>query len=432
MRGRRYLAAGMAALMAMGAFSFNVSAEETVELTFMGWEASPLETEAVEAGIASFEAAHPNIKVNYTTVPASDYSAKLLAAAASGTLPDCMFMQALDYRTFAAKDLIMDMTDLFDEEFSLDDFIDSSSEIMDIDGKVYGVAACTVMPIVFYNKDVFDAAGLEYPSADPENCWTMDEFREIAKQLTTDDVYGCYGLEDEGAWTALTNENEGHYFNEDYSAPDFDSEENEEVFSIIKAVRTEDGSSPDASTLESVGMTAIQMLETGKVAMLVNGSWALQELAASDVNVGKAPLPSLKQASSTGCSHLHCISADTEHPEEAWEFIKWLSGEEYQGSLISSGLWMPNRKSWYTEEGLEKWYNEDVHGEDYRYMLDYFQNAEPDERAFQISTKCADIIREEITVYLQQDGDLGEALSNAQTRMTEAMAEASENLGQAE
>ena len=106
-----------------------------------------------------------------------------------------MFVAAESYRNIVAKGALMDITDKFNADYPLDDFIDSSRTIMDVDGHVYGISSCTVSPILYYNKDVFDAAGIEYPNADPANCWTIDEFREVAKQLTTDDIYGVYGLE---------------------------------------------------------------------------------------------------------------------------------------------------------------------------------------------------------------------------------------------
>ena len=174
----------------VGSDNTSASSGEVVELTFTGWEASPLETEAVENGIKIFEEEHPNIKVSYTPgLSGSDYTAKLLSSAAAGSLPDIMFMQSTDYRTFASKGIIMDITDKFDQEFPLDGFIDSSRNIMDFDGKIYGVSSCTVMPIIYYNKDLFDAAGVEYPNADPANAWTIDEFREVAKKLTSNVIF---------------------------------------------------------------------------------------------------------------------------------------------------------------------------------------------------------------------------------------------------
>lgn len=101
----------------------------------------------------------------------------------------------------------------------------------------------------------------------------------MAKQLTTDDIYGAYGFETEDGLSAQLLSNGASRYNEDYTESTINSPEAKEVFETIKAIRVEDGSAPDASTLDAVGMSATQMLETGKVAMLLTGSWALQELA---------------------------------------------------------------------------------------------------------------------------------------------------------
>ncbi len=443
MKFKKVLAAGfiivIAAVFVAGCSSKNKTADsnsgaasadngETVTLNFIGWEASPLETAAVEDGIAIFVKEHPGIKVNYTPgLAGSEYNAKLLTAAASNSMPDVMFMMANAYRQFVSKGALLEITDKFNEEFPLDDFIDSSRTIMSIGGKVYGVSSCTVSPILYYNKDVFDEAGVDYPSSDPASSWTMDEFREVAKKLTTDDIYGCYGLETVAdTLAAQIISNGGSRYSADYKTSTMNTPEVKEVLEIIKAVRVEDGSAPDATTLDSVGMTAVQMLETGKVAMLIDGSWSLQELAASGMNVGMAPLPSYGEVLTTGQAHLHCVAAGTKYPEQAWEFVKFLSSLDYQGSLVSSGLWMPNRKSMYEEEMVAKWYKEEVHGDSYKNMLDYFQKAVVDPAALQYSSKCSDIISEETKLYFTDAQDIDATLQNIDKKSDEAISEALE------
>lgn len=428
---KKIWALSLAALTVIASAGSSVMAEDTgeiVELTFMGWEASPLETQAVENGIKAFEEQNPNIKVSYTPgLAGSEYNAKLLSSAAANALPDVMFVASESYRQLVSKGALMEITEKFDENFPLDDFIDSSRQIMEIDGKVYAISACTVSPIVYYNKDVFDAAGLEYPSADPAECWTIDEFREVAKQLTSEDIYGVYGLETVAdTLNAQILSNGGTRYSDDYMTSTMNSPEVKEVFETIKAIRVEDGSAPDASTLDAVGMSAKQMLQTGKVAMLVDGSWALQELAASDMNIGMAPMPSYGEVLTTGQAHLHAISAKTEHPEEAWKFLQFLSGMEYQGALCKSGLWMPNRNSMYEEEAVAQWYDDSVHGDSYKLMLDYFQNAVVDPTALQKSTQARDIIAEETDMYFKQDQDIDVTLENLDRRINEAVAEAVE------
>lgn len=402
------------------------SKDGVVELTFMGWEASPLETQAVKDGIAAFEKENPNIKVNYTPgLAGSEYNAKLLSSAAAGSLPDVMFVAAESYRAIVSKGALWDITDQFDESYPLDDFIDSSRQIMEVDGHVYGISSCTVSPIVYYNKDVFDAKGIEYPSADPENCWTIDEFRDIAKQLTSDDIYGVYGLETVAdTLNAQLLSNGGTRYNEDYTKSTMNSPENKEVFETIKAIRTEDGSAPDASTLDAVGMSAKQMLQTGKVAMLVDGSWSLQELAASGMNIGMAPLPSYGKVLTTGQAHLHCISDTSKHKDEAWKFLQFLSGMDYQGALVKSGLWMPNRYSMYEDDAVAQWYDEKVHGDSYKQMLTYFKDAVVDPTALQLTSQARDIIAEETDMYFKQDQDIDTTLQNMDTRIDEAIQDA--------
>lgn len=402
------------------------SKDGVVELTFMGWEASPLETQAVKDGIAAFEKENPNIKVNYTPgLAGSEYNAKLLSSAAAGSLPDVMFVAAESYRAIVSKGALWDITDQFDESYPLDDFIDSSRQIMEVDGHVYGISSCTVSPIVYYNKDVFDAKGIEYPSADPENCWTIDEFRDIAKQLTSDDIYGVYGLETVAdTLNAQLLSNGGTRYNEDYTKSTMNSPENKEVFETIKAFRTEDGSAPDASTLDAVGMSAKQMLQTGKVAMLVDGSWSLQELAASGMNIGMAPLPSYGKVLTTGQAHLHCISDTSKHKDEAWKFLQFLSGMDYQGALVKSGLWMPNRYSMYEDDAVAQWYDEKVHGDSYKQMLTYFKDAVVDPTALQLTSQARDIIAEETDMYFKQDQDIDTTLQNMDTRIDEAIQDA--------
>ncbi len=402
------------------------SKDGVVQLTFMGWEASPLETQAVKDGIAAFEKENPNIKVNYTPgLAGSEYNAKLLSSAAAGSLPDVMFVSAESYRAIVSKGALWDITDQFDENYPLDDFIDSSRQIMEVDGHVYGISSCTVSPIVYYNKDVFDQKGIDYPSADPENCWTIDEFRDVAKKLTSDDIYGVYGLETVAdTLNAQLLSNGGTRYNEDYTKSTMNSPENKEVFEIIKAIRTEDGSAPDASTLDAVGMSAKQMLQTGKVAMLVDGSWSLQELAASDMNIGMAPLPSYGKVLTTGQAHLHCIAETSKHKDEAWQFLQFLSGMDYQGELVKSGLWMPNRYSMYEDDAVAQWYDEKVHGDSYKHMLTYFRDAAVDPTALQLTSQARDIIAEETDMYFKQDQDIDTTLQNMDTRIDEAIQDA--------
>jgi multiple sugar transport system substrate-binding protein len=396
----------------------------TVTLTFMGWEASPLETEAVKNGIAAFEKANPGIKVSYTPT-SGDYIPKLLSSIAGNSPPDVFFCGSDSYRMLASRGVLLDITERFSAQFPLNDFIDSSRTIMSIDGKVYGISSCSVSPVIYYNKKIFDDAGEPYPSSDPNKVWTIDEFRAVAKRLTKNGIYGCYGLEANGGMIfAQVASGGGAPFSPDNNYSAYNAPEVKKVLQTIKAIRVEDGSMPAASTLENVGMNAAQMLQTGKVAMLMDGSWAMQQLSSLGFPVGIAPIPSYGKPITTGQAHLHSIAKASKHPEEAWKFLMFLSGMEYQGQLCKEGLWLPNRKSLWADGagGIDGWYDNARLGPYYRQMRPYLRDVMVAPEAMAKTAICMDIIAEEQDKYFKDNADLDATLANIERRCNAELA----------
>jgi multiple sugar transport system substrate-binding protein len=399
------------------------AAKEHVTLQFVGWEASPLETESVRKGLDIFMSRNPNITVEYNPIPGVGYGSKILTMMAGGTCPDVFFNEAYDYRGFAKVGAMLDVTDRFNKEYNIDEFIPTSAAIMQIDGRIYGISSCTVSPVLYYNKEIFDKAGLAYPPSDPAKAWTWAEFRDVAKKLTIVEggktkQYGVYGLESLFMTEALIMSNGGSYFNADVSKCTINSPETAEVMQAILDLRKLDGASPEAITLLTAGVTpsSANMLQTGNIAMLVHGSWALQELSQLDFKVGVGVLPKFKDAVTHGQAHVHAAWAKTPHPDEAWALLSFLASEEYQISNIKAGLWMPNRKSLYTEEGIAKWYNPAVHPEGFKEMVPYFENALVEPMSMNPKRIVNDIVVEEMDKFLHGNQPIGAVLANIEQR----------------
>jgi multiple sugar transport system substrate-binding protein len=404
---------------------------EPVNLKFVGWEVSPLETQSVQNGLDIFMSENPNITVDYNPIPHDQYTSKILTMMMAGTCPDVFFCFAYDYRSFVKGGNLLDLTDRFNENYNIDDYITNSAEIMNVDNKVYGISSCTVSPVLYYNKDIFDAAGMDYPPSDPNEAWTWDEFRDIAKQLTIvengDTVqYGVYGLENSYMFSALIMSNGGSYWddNNNITKTTINTPEAAEVMQEIYDLRVVDGSSFLAAQIDpDVFISAANMLQTGRIAMLIDGSWALQELATLDFPVGVGVLPKFKEAITHGQAHVHAAWAETEHPEEAWALLNFLSGDEYQLQNVKEGLWMPNRRESYTEEGIAKWYNPDVHPEGFLDMCPYFEDALVEPTAVNADLKVNDIFTEEMGKFLAGDIDINTALANIEERANAEFAE---------
>ena len=295
---------------------------------------------------------------------------------------------------------------------------------MIIDGKIYGISSCNVSPIMFYNKDLFDEAGLPYPPSDPDKAWKWDEFVEIAKKLTKTEggrttQFGATGFEVDWGWVfpPMVASNGGSVLNDDYTKVTLNSPESKEVFEAIRDLRVKHHVAPEVSFVEQSGMSASQMLQTGRVAMMVDGSWALQQLAQMDFPIGIGVLPIFDKPATVGQAHLHSAWAKTAHPEEAWQLIKFLSSEDYQLSNIRAGLWLPNRKELYKEENLSKWINPDVYPEGFENIVKYFTNYGKLWPGVVAGREPYDIINEEKDRFYAGDTTVDEMMANIDSRI---------------
>ena len=113
-------------------------------------------------------------------------------------------------------------------------------------------------------------------------------------------------------------------------------------------------------------MSNTQMLDTGKLAMAVDGSWALSFLYKITPKLGTAVLPGMAKKTGTNMqAHLHSAFASSEHPAESWEWVRYLSTPYYQTQFCKIGLWLPSQSDLMTEQGLQTWLTPGVHPEGY-------------------------------------------------------------------
>lgn len=401
-----------------------VMAADKVTLQFMGWEASPFETSITEQSLEQFMKENPDIKVEYTPV-AGEYPAKLLTMIAGNAAPDVFFIASDSYRSFQKRGVLLNLTEYFNKEMDIDEFIPLAQDKMLIDGEIYGVSSCDVSPVLFYNKSIFDEAGLPYPPSDPEKAWTWDEFLDVAKQLTVlkngkTVQYGVSGFEIEwvSAFSAMVKSNGGRVFNEDYTELLLDSPEAKEALVEIKNLQTVYGVSPLViANVQQGGMSSTQMLQTGRLAMLVDGSWTLQQLAQMDFPFGIGVLPKFKKPVTIGQAHLYSAWIKTKHPDEAWELIKFVSSREYQNKLVRTGIWLPNRMDMYEEENLANWMNPDVYPDDFGSMVKYFTNYAELWPAVKVPSEAWSIINEELGNFFVTDQSIDAVISRMKKRV---------------
>ena len=143
-----------------------VAAAEPVEITYSYW-GTPDEAASVQAVADRFNAEHPEIVVKVMAIPNEEYVTKLNTMATANELPDCGIMNEAGVLDFAEKGLLADVSDMYAGADSMP--LDSIT--FKKDGKPVAYSAANGILILYYNTDMFDAAGLPYPSATEPMTW---------------------------------------------------------------------------------------------------------------------------------------------------------------------------------------------------------------------------------------------------------------------
>jgi multiple sugar transport system substrate-binding protein len=156
--------------------------EEQVTLR-VGTQMTTAELASFEAGLAEIKEEHPEWNIVLEQTPQDAFPEKFNTQIASNTLPDIIQLGIQHAQQGISQGVLLDLTDLIeDEDFNTDDYWPGSMEGYLRDGKPYGIPLSASPNVLFYNKAMFDAAGVAYPTDD----WTFDDLKAAAIQLTLD------------------------------------------------------------------------------------------------------------------------------------------------------------------------------------------------------------------------------------------------------
>ncbi len=308
----------------------NGNSGEKITIRLTNW-GTTTDGEADQQLIDEFnETNDKNIEVVFDLVPSEGYGDRLTTSFSSGDGYDIFASGEGDFFKWVDRGLTMPMDDMMAADSDYTQTLPDSLMNM---GKVNGQQQYMVIdynPIcLYYNKDMFDAAGMEYPTSE----WTWDDLFDAAAQLTVkndDGTYEQYGFNAQNwAYAVLTYlESLGlNLMNEDGTECDgyLNSPEVAEALDRYFAMAEEpDKVSPASADLDTFG-SATAMMTAGKLAMFVSGGWDKVTLDEAGTNYGMALIPG--NHTSYLCASGYAIGANCKHPEAAWEVIKFLTSE---------------------------------------------------------------------------------------------------------
>ncbi|WP_308466123.1 ABC transporter substrate-binding protein [Rathayibacter soli] len=339
-RSIRALAAGVAVLT-LGMFGLTAcsgapassASTEKITLTYGIWDKN--QEPAMKQMVAAFEKQNPNITIDIQLTANADYWTKLQTAASAGSAPDVFWMNGPNFQLYASNGQLAPL-----DNVKKSDYPSNLIDLYTYDNKLYGAPKDFDTVGVWYNKKLFDAAGVAYPKAG----WTWDEFTADAKALTnkTTGTFGVaappYGQENYYDTVAQAG---GYIISKDGKKSGYDNPKTiEGVKFWLDLVK--DGASP--SLQQMTDTYSADLFTSGKIAMYWAGSWNPGAFAkssiAADINV--APLP---QGPTGNQSIIHglanVVSAKSAHLDAAKKFAAFASGKTAADFMAKSGAVIP-------------------------------------------------------------------------------------------
>ncbi|HEV2582625.1 MAG TPA: ABC transporter substrate-binding protein [Ktedonobacteraceae bacterium] len=319
-----------------------------VTLTVSGWTSTPAEDGLVQQNLQNFEKLHPNIKINWSPIP-GDYPTKMRANVASNTVPDVFYLQPAMSSEYITSGKLLNLSPYMahDNVQASDYYSALLNPFVCTSGQVYGLPKDWNSLGVFYNKQMFQAAGLSAPSAN----WTWSDMQHDAQVLTKNagspnSVYGVVLSADLSRWGAFLLEDGGSVLSKDGTQATFNNQNGINALQFYDSFfKNNTGALPTTVGAPWNG----DAFGKQRAAMVIEGGWLIPYMASTypSVQYGIAPMPTAPSGKQADLTFTNAWSAysGTQHPEAAWELIKYMTGSTVQESQLNAGFALPTLKS---------------------------------------------------------------------------------------
>lgn len=380
--------------------------------------------------IDEFNEKNPDIKVVAHSIPANgERLTKLDIMAMSGSDMDVMPISDGDQFTRFESGMLAPLDEFIERDgLDMETLFGKYAIWGQSDGVYYGIPFRATQSAVYYNKDMFDEAGIAYPSDD----WTLEEYIETARQMSEwgkdQGIYGTYTHTYANEWATVAAQ-KGQWYTEDGKCNIKDP-------AWVKALETRkmlDDEGIQMSYGQIVAAKAVinSSFLGGKEAMANAGSWLVRDMKNKekfpfDFQVGVAYLPRFDESVEGPCANYSAsvlgIPANSKHKEEAWRFIRYYV-EECSDYIAASGN-LPTYLPAYDDEivdifcensGLAKEDGQKFFAEDVQLTTNKIIG--------KAGAEYMQIGKEEIEQYFNGEKTLDETLTNIETRVNEALAE---------
>jgi multiple sugar transport system substrate-binding protein len=319
----RRLLIGIMMLMLIPATIFGAGTQEQ-EGDIVIWHPFPEETHFIQYAARVWNEENPDsFKVETRFIPFADLKREIAQSLVTGEVPDIYMVDNPDHASFAAAGAFFDITEWVKDWGQADEYFPGPWNSTIWEGKNYGLPVDSNTILLYYNKDAFKQAGIAAPPT------TWKELLSAAEKLTS------LGPNFKGiAFSAIRSEEGTFQFlpfmqQAGGTVEDINGEGGVAALSLWTELVQKGYASPEVINITQ--NEAVGLLASGNVGMAISGPWSLGLMKQADFNWGLALLPLKEdvgiQSSAMGGYNM-AIMADSESPNNAWTFMKWLQTPE--------------------------------------------------------------------------------------------------------
>jgi len=312
--------------------------------------------EEIESKILdAFKAGNTDTELSYEYVPWQQYWEKLNATLAAGNPPDLWNTAPTFYYEYILRKQLVDLTDTIAEKVDMSTFHKTALNGYDFKDRTYGMPRNIVTTVVYFNKTLFDAAGVETPPLDGN--WTWADMAEKAKALTKDEVWGTQALLDPWWIDPAIMGNGADIFIGEFTrdlqgmTANYDSEIAVSTFKYFSDLVNVDKTAFPSGQFQGMGSPFM----TGKVGMVYDLNWGPHTYkdATFEWDMTMMPKGDKSQLTYGGADGL-VVSQATKNIDGAWKLIGWLIDPKTGGDFLTQSGAMPVIK---TKEVIDAYLN---------------------------------------------------------------------------
>ncbi|MBC7960532.1 MAG: sugar ABC transporter substrate-binding protein [Vallitaleaceae bacterium] len=311
---------------------------EPVSITYFNFSAGADNAEVLNGMIADFEAENPDVKVVNEAVGYGEYFTQLATKIAANDAPDCFELNMENFLAYSLRGAVKELNPLF-ESTGIDQTVYSEGVLSacSIEDTLYAVPLSFSTVLLIYNKDLFDQAGVAYPT----NEWRWADELAAAEKIRAlgDDIYGIN--QDIQFWEfyKTVQKNGGNLMSEDGKSFTINSPANIEALQHMQDRIWESNVQPTEEQRADRG--AQDLFIEGKMGMYYGGVWAFTDLVtrAGNVNWDVEVEPGNVAKASHFFANVGCISTTTDKDEAAFRFLNYIASNAKAVERRVSAQW---------------------------------------------------------------------------------------------